>query len=78
MKKQSVEQTAESDPSYRLSVVRSTDCDFDFGVIPPINRWAIVSRPLRGLPETQDLRLWTLDSNATMPADASLPDSSLS
>ena len=29
-----------------LSTVRCTDCDFVFGVIPPINRWAIIIRPL--------------------------------
>jgi hypothetical protein len=43
-----------------LSTVRFTDCDFVFGVIPPINRWAIIIRPLRGLVEllfVQDLSL---------------------
>jgi hypothetical protein len=32
-----------------LSTVRFTDCALVFGVIPPINRWAIIIRPLRGL-----------------------------
>jgi hypothetical protein len=34
-----------------LSTIRFTDCDFVFGVIPPINRWATIIRPLRGLVE---------------------------
>jgi hypothetical protein len=34
-----------------LSSVRFTDCDFAFGVIPPINRWANIIRQLRGLVE---------------------------
>jgi hypothetical protein len=29
-----------------LSTVRFTDCNFVLGVIPPINRWAIIIRPL--------------------------------
>ena len=32
-----------------LSAVRFTDYDFASDVIPPMNRWAIVSRPLCGL-----------------------------
>ncbi len=43
---QSVQRTVERDRSGRLlSTVRFTDCDFVFGVIPAMNRWAIPGRP---------------------------------
>ncbi len=45
-----VERTTKGvDIGHPASAVRFTDYDLVFGVTPPINRWAIIGRPLPGL-----------------------------